>query len=79
MGRIWQVIGPDMLCKCLVAKIEEVSVSGECPVWSWKAKGWGGLNRPKVGCVSRLAENASLTPAVARTREQAIRRAKSGW
>jgi len=40
-----------------------------------EGKGVGGLSRPKAGCVSRLAGNASLTPAVARTWEQAVRRA----
>lgn len=37
MGRIWQVIAQDVLCKWLVTGIVEAFASGECPVWSWKA------------------------------------------
>lgn len=36
MGRFWQVIGQDVLCKWLVTGIVEAFASSECPVQSWK-------------------------------------------
>jgi len=64
-----------VLCKWLATVTVEAFAIGECPVWSWEAIRGGGLCRLKVGCASKLAEKASLTPALARTWEQTVRRA----